>query len=127
MSVELSYLAMFGAFAMLLLVVQATLSMLQHGIPGLAGNRDDLVNTGMAGRADRALNNTMVALALIAPAAILVHIAGVSGSATEMAIRVFLGARIAYAVVYILGIPYLRTAAWLAGFVCTAILYLALL
>lgn len=127
MSVELSYLAMYGAFTLVLLVVQASLGALQHGIGALAGNRDGLVSTGMAARADRALNNSIVALVLITPAIVIVHLTGQSSSITELAVRLFLLARVAYAAIYLIGVPYLRTVAWVIGFLCTAGLYYAVL
>ncbi|MDG1471493.1 MAPEG family protein [Pseudosulfitobacter sp. SM2401] len=127
MSVELSYLAMYGTFTLILLVVQASLGALQHGIPAFAGNRDGLVSTGMAARADRALNNSVVALALIAPAIVIVAMTDQATSGTELSVRLFLGARVVYAIVYIVGIPYVRTAAWVVGFLATACVYCAAL
>jgi uncharacterized MAPEG superfamily protein len=127
MSIELSYLAMTGAFTLIVLVIQAGLAAMQHGIGALAGNRDGLVATGMAARAERALNNSIVALALITPAILIVHLTGQSNSSTELAVRLFLLARVAYVAIYLIGVPYLRTAAWMVGFLATACLYCAAL
>ncbi len=124
MSVELSYLAMYGLFTLILILVQVLISSGQHGLVALAGNREGIVSTGMAARAEKAVNNTILALAMFAPAAMLVGQAGVSSAGTEMAARIFLAARIVYAVLYFLGIPWLRTGAWVIGFLCTAYLYL---
>jgi uncharacterized MAPEG superfamily protein len=41
----------------------------------------------------------------------------VSNSATMMGAQLFLYARIAYAAVYIIGIPWLRTLVWLCGLI----------
>ncbi|MFT6025712.1 MAG: putative MAPEG superfamily protein [Ascidiaceihabitans sp.] len=127
MTVELSYLAMYGALTMVLLLIQASLSALQNGISALAGNRDGLVSRGLAARADRMLNNSLVALILVAPAILIIAVTEQSTSTTELAVRLFLAARVAYAVIFLIGIPYARTAAWLVGFLAIACLYCAVL
>jgi uncharacterized MAPEG superfamily protein len=128
MTVELSYLAMYGAFTMVMLLIQVSLSALQNGISALAGNRDDgLVSRGLAARADRMLNNSLVALILVAPAILIIAVTEQSTSTTELAVRLFLAARVAYAVIFLIGIPYARTAAWLVGFLAIACLYCAVL
>ncbi len=124
MSVELSYLAMYGLFTLILILVQVLISTGQHGLVALAGNREGLASTGMALRAEKAVNNTIFSMALFAPAAILVGLTNNSGSGTELAVRIFLAARIAYAALYIMGVPWLRTLSWMAGFFCIGYLYL---
>lgn len=127
MSVELSYLAMYGVFTLVLILVQVLISMAQHGLVALAGNREGLVSTGMAARAEKAVNNSILTMALVAPAAVMVSMTDSGGATTELAIRIFLAARVAYAVVFIMGIPWLRTLTWVAGFFCILALYLAVL
>ena len=127
MSVELSYLAMYGVFTLVLILVQLLISMAQHGLVALAGNREGLVSTGMAARAEKAVNNSILTMALVAPAAVMVSMTDSGGATTELAIRIFLAARVAYAVVFIMGIPWLRTMTWVAGFFCILALYLAVL
>ena len=124
MSVEFSYLAMYGLFTLILILVQVLISTGQHGLGALAGNREGLASTGMALRAEKAVNNTIFSMALFAPAAILVGLTNNSGSGTELAVRIFLAARIAYAALYIMGVPWLRTLSWMAGFFCIGYLYL---
>ena len=72
MWVELSYLAMYGVFTLVLILVQVLISMAQHGLVALAGNREGLVSTGMAARAEKAVNNSILTMALVAPAAVMV-------------------------------------------------------
>ncbi len=127
MSVELSYLAMYGVFTLVLILVQLLISMAQHGLVALAGNREGLVSTGMAARAEKAVNNSILTMALVAPAAVMVSMTESGGATTELAIRIFLAARVAYAVVFIMGIPWLRTLTWVASFFCILALYLAVL
>ena len=47
---------------------------------------------------------------------LVAHAAGVSNDMTVAGAKLFVYARMAYAVVYIAGIPWLRTLVWTAGF-----------
>jgi uncharacterized MAPEG superfamily protein len=95
---------------MLVAVSGATL---QLGLPTLVGNREGLAPcTGWAGRAQRAHHNMLENLALFA-ALVLVAVAAHKTNGTTLAgAQIFLWARVAYAVIYVIGIPWLRTAAW---------------
>ena len=66
-------------------------------------------------------------MALIAPSILMLAITNVTTSGTVLAVQIFLTARILYAICFILGITYLRTLAWVTGFLATAYLYLGLL
>ena len=127
MNSGLFYLNVFGAFVIVVMLVQVLAAMQQLGLSALAGNREDLTLSGFAGRIERALNNSLIALVMIAPAVLALHFAGFASASTELAVQIFLVARIAYVVVYSLGIPWLRTGVWLVGFLCTAFLYSAAL
>jgi uncharacterized MAPEG superfamily protein len=123
MTPELTYLVYFGLWVITTLLAQVLAAMLQVGLPALAGNREGLVLTGMAFRLERAANNSLLALALIAPAVITLHLTKQSPELAAQAMLVFLLARIGYVVLYALGITWFRTLAWLTGFGCTALLY----
>ena len=125
MSSELSILALFGLLVIVTILVQVLLAVPQVGLPYLSSARDDARPlTGMAGRAVRAVENSAVAMALFAPAVLLPQATGGFTSTTLLAAQVFLLARIAFVPVYLLGVPYLRTAVWMLGFLATAFLYL---
>ena len=125
MSSELSILALFGLVVVVTILLQVLLAVPQVGLPYLSSARDDpRPLTGMAGRAVRTVENSAVAMVLFAPAVLLLHAAGGFTSTTLLAAQVFLLARIAFVAVYLLGIPYLRTAVWMLGFLATAFLYL---
>jgi len=126
MTLEMSYLAMYGLFLVLLILVQVSISGRQHGLLGLFGNRENLISNGIAERAERAVQNSIFAMALIAPSVLMLAYADRSSSSTEFAIQIFLAARIIYAACFIIGITYLRTIAWVIGFLATAYLYLTL-
>jgi len=97
---------------------------LQVGLPALAGNREGLAPcTGWAGRAQRAHRNMLESLVLFA-ALVLVAVAAQKTSSTTLAgAQLFLWARVAYALVYLVGIPWLRTAIWSASVVGLAMIF----
>ena len=127
MVTEISYLAIYGLFLALLILIQVLISARQHGLLSLLGNRENLVSTGMAVRAERAVQNSVVAMALIAPAVLMIAHNNLTTSSTILSIQIFLAARIVYSVCFIFGITYLRTLSWITGFFATAYLYLMLL
>ena len=126
MTLEMSYLAMYGLFLVLLILVQVSISGRQHGLIPLFGNRENLLSTGIAERAERAVQNSIFAMVLIAPSVLMLAYADRSSSSTAFAIQIFLAARIIYAACFIIGITYFRTIAWVTGFLATAYLYLTL-
>jgi len=93
------------------------------GIPTLAGNREDLpVLTGFAGRARRAHLNMVENMVLFAVLVLIAHVAGKANATTAMGALVFFWARIVYALIYLLGVPWLRTVAWLVSVVGMAMI-----
>jgi len=110
---------------MLLAVMGATL---QVGLPALAGNREALAPcTGWAGRAARAHHNMLENLVLFAALVLVALLAGRTNSTTLLGAQLFFWARLAYAVVYVAGIPWLRTALWLVSVIGLALLFSQLL
>ena len=127
MATEINYLVMYGLFLALLILVQVLISARQHGLRSLMGNRENLVSTGMAARAERTVQNSIVAMVLIAPAVLIIAQNDLTSSSTILSIQIFLMARIVYSFCFIFGITYLRTLSWITGFFTTAYLYLMLL
>ena len=110
---------------MLVAVIGATL---QVGLPALAGNREGLAPcTGWAGRAARAHHNMLESLVLFAALVLAAVVAGKTNSTTLLGAQLFFWARLAYAVVYLAGIPWLRTAVWLVSVIGLALIFLQLL
>ena len=66
-------------------------------------------------------------LAVFAPLALVVHVAGVSTAATVLAVKVYFFARLAHYLVYTLGVPGGRTVAFLIGVGCQITLAMAVL
>ncbi|MCC6306453.1 MAG: MAPEG family protein [Rhodobacteraceae bacterium] len=125
MSSELTILALYGLWVIVVILAQVLAAAGQVGLATLAGPRDDMPPlTGTAGRLERAQLNSVVALALFAPAVLLLSAKGGLSASSLLAAQVFLVARIAYVVVYVAGTPWLRSLLWIAGALATAWLYL---
>jgi uncharacterized MAPEG superfamily protein len=69
-------------------------------------------------RANRAHINAVEALAPFAVLLILAHITGKTDGMTDFWAASFFWLRLTHAVVYLLGIPYIRTIVFTLGFVC---------
>jgi uncharacterized MAPEG superfamily protein len=120
------YLVLYGLIVIILIVVQVLAAAQQVGLSALAGNRENLVLTGFAGRLERATSNSLLALALVSPAVLMTHMSDSVNSFPNQLMLIFLIARIAYVAMYALGIAWFRTVAWLTAFTCTALLYVGL-
>lgn len=121
---ELSILLIYGLLTALLLLGKVTGMMAQLDMGYLLSSRDEhRTLEGMLGRADRALNNSITALALFAPPILVLALRDSFTGQSLLAAQVFLLARIVYVPAYIFGIRGIRTAVWLVGFLCTILLY----
>jgi uncharacterized MAPEG superfamily protein len=113
-------------FVQMLVAVIGTIYCL--GIPKAAGNRERLPELpGWAGRARRAHFNMIENMVLFAPLIIIADIAGRDNGMTELGAELFFGARLACAVLYVAGVPYLRTLAWTVSVVGLVLIFLQLL
>lgn len=123
MTADLQMLVWSAALALVQMVVAAIGARGQVGLPALAGNREDLPPlTGWAGRARRAHFNMLESLVVFAIVVLVAHAAGKTNAMTALGAALFFWARLAYAVLYVAGVPWLRTAAWavsLAGIIVT--------
>ena len=113
-------------FAQMLIAVGG--ATLQVGLPKLAGNREGLAPcTGWAGRAQRAHHNMLENLALFTALVLIAVLAGKTSSTTLLGAQIFVWARVAYAVVYLAGIPWLRTLVWLVSVIGLLLIFSQLL
>ena len=84
------------------------------------GNREAMPEPSpIAGRADRAAKNNLENLILFVAAFIAARAAGAAPEKILPGAHLFVWGRCVYTLVYVLGIPYLRTAIWLASVVGT--------
>ena len=128
MTPELMYLVWSAALTIVLVLIAVSGATLQVGLPALAGNREGLPNmTGWAGRARRAHFNMLESLILFAVLVLVAQAAGVHNAATLLGAQLFFWGRLAHAIVYIAGIPWLRTAAWGVSVVGLVMIFLQLI
>jgi uncharacterized MAPEG superfamily protein len=113
MSFELTMLILSVALAFVQMLIAAFGAALQVGVPMLAGNRAHLPKlTGWVGRAQRAHANMLENLVLFVPLVLITEIANRNDAMTGLGVELFFWARLVYAIVYIAGVPWLRTAVW---------------
>ena len=128
MTMELKLLVWSVALTVVLAVVAVLGAMLQVGLPKLAGNRDDMPETtGWAGRASRAHRNMLENLVLFAVLVLAAKTLNISNASTVLGAQLFFFGRIAHAVIYVIGVPWLRTAAWAVSIVGLLLIFLQLL
>jgi len=125
MSLELQLLVCAVALTVIQLVVAVLGSITQVGMPPLMGNREGMAEfTGWVGRAHRAHRNMLESLVLFAALVLVAHAAGRENAMTALGAQLFLWGRAAFAVIYLVGLPYLRTAAWTVAVVGLAMIFL---
>lgn len=106
-------------FSAILGVVQVPLSAsfaaLKYGIPWAFSNRDKLMPPleGVGGRTARAFHNFRETFPLFAAAALACIVLGHHDNTAIWGAQLYFWGRLAYLPVYMAGIIYLRTAAWL--------------
>jgi uncharacterized MAPEG superfamily protein len=111
MPVELKLLVWSVALTLVQLIVVAVGANFAVGAVVLAGNREVMPPIeGWAGRAIRAHRNMLENLVMFAALVLTAQVAGRTGAMTALGAELFFWARVAYAVIYVAGIPWLRTA-----------------
>ena len=128
MSPDLYFLLMSTILCFVQMLIAATGANTQVGLPALAGNREGLPDiVGWPGRARRAHLNMIENLVLFAALVLIAAVAGKANATTAMGAMIFFWARLAYALIYLIGIPWLRTLAWLVGVIGMAMIAWVLL
>jgi uncharacterized MAPEG superfamily protein len=118
MSPELLYLVWSAALTLVLAVIAVGGATLEVGLPRLAGNRENMPEmSDWAGRAARAHRNMLENLVLFAILVFAARLVNVSNAMTLLGAQLFFWGRLAHAIIYIAGIPWLRTAAWLVSMI----------
>jgi uncharacterized MAPEG superfamily protein len=127
MKPELMLLLWAVALTVVQMLIAATGATLQVGLPMLAGNRDSVPPfTGWAGRAQRAHRNMLESLVLFTALVLVAVITNKTNATTLLGAQLFLWARLAYAVVYVAGVPWLRTGVWGVSVVGLILIFLQL-
>jgi uncharacterized MAPEG superfamily protein len=127
MSLELTLLIWSVALAFAQMLVAVCGAMLQFGLPDFAGNRENLpAATGWAGRAQRAHHNMLENLALFAVLVLVTELTNKNSAMTGLGSQLFFWARLIYAVIYVVGLPWLRTGAWCIAVAGLIVIFLQL-
>ena len=117
MTLELRLLVWSMALALAQMIVALVAAITQVGFWPLIGNRENLpAIEGWAGRAQRAHRNMLESLTIFAALMLVAQIADKTNAVTAFGAQLFFWGRLAYAPVYVIGIPWLRTALWGVSF-----------
>jgi uncharacterized MAPEG superfamily protein len=128
MTPELHLLVWTVVLTVVQMLVAVTAANTQIPLTTLAQNRENLPElTDWAGRAQRAHRNMLENLPLFIGLVLVAHIAGRANSMTLLGAQLFFWARLVYAVVYVAGVPWVRTAVWAVSAVGLILIFLQLL
>jgi len=127
MKPELTLLAWSVVLAIVHMLATVQALVMQRGLMTAFGNRENLPElTGWGGRAARANINMAQNLVLFTAVVLAAVAAGTTNSMTLLGAQIFFWARVAYAVCYLGGLMYLRTAAWLVSIIGVALILIQL-
>lgn len=128
MPIEIRMLAYSATLCVLLAVPYTIGLILERGLPTVAGNREDFADgAGWIGRSQRAHRNLVENLVPFTALLLAVVVTNKLDPTTALAARLFFYARLGHAVVYLIGIPWLRTLAFALGVVAMVMLLAVLL
>jgi uncharacterized MAPEG superfamily protein len=119
MVIELKILAWCIGLGLVSVLIAAGLGTSQRGLAWNLGNREGEAKplTGAAGRAARASCNFLETFPFFAAAVLVVVLVKGSSPHTALGAQLYFWGRLAYLPLYIVGIPYVRTAAWAVSLV----------
>ena len=127
MSVELYYMCLYGLLIIATTLVQQLTSMVNVGIMPVFSSREGVKFSGMTGRLERAILNCVIALAMIAPAILVLIKTETSNANTILAVQVFFWARLVYVIAYGLNIIGVRSGGWVTSLLSILYLYWAVM
>ena len=127
MSLELLMLALSVGLLFVLIVVQAIAGTQAQGLMPMAGPRDKLGEPSVwQARTKRCVDNHREGLILFAPLILIAAQMGVSNTLTVLGAQLFFYSRVGHAIIYLMGLPYIRPLFWTVGIVGTIMVFLAL-
>ena len=116
MKPELMYLSWSVLLSIAHMLATVVALFAHSGLMVTVGNRANLPELpGWGGRAARANANMSQNLVLFAAVVLAVVVTGTTNSTTLQGAQIFFYARVAYAVFYLVGVPWLRTGSWLVS------------
>ena len=128
MTPDLKLLLWSVALTFVQVLVAAAGANAQVGLMTLVGNREGLPElAGWAGRAERAHLNMLENLPLFIALVLIAQVAGKANATTLLGAELFFWARLAHAIIYVAGLPWLRTLAWAISVIGLLLIFLQLL
>jgi uncharacterized MAPEG superfamily protein len=128
MTYELWVLALNAVILLVLYGMQGTDTVLNAPKWGLGARDEARAGAVFTGRARRTVRNQIEAVAVFTPLALIAYLLKLSEHTLVIwGAGLFLGARVFYVPCYLLGVPYLRTLVWGAGFAGSAMIAYAVL
>lgn len=116
MKPEIMYLSWSVLLAIVHMLITVVALVSHSGLMAAVGNRANMPELpGWGGRAGRANDNMAQNLVLFAAVVLAVVVTGTTNATTLLGAQLFFWGRIAYAVCYIGGLPWLRTGSWLVS------------
>jgi len=123
MSFELQTVVASGLILFLLLMFQGGLVPINQGLIWGLGSRDDArKSTPLQARSARTIANHIEGMMLFVPLVLVAELLQLSTSLTMIGAGLYIAGRSAFAVFYLAGVPYLRSAAWGISVIGIAIL-----
>ena len=124
---ELTMLALSVALLFVLVLIQATAGTQAQGLMKMANARDDLGPPSVwQARTKRCVDNHREGLIMFAPLVLIAAHMDISNTMTVWGAQLFFYSRVAHAVTYLAGLPYIRPVFWSVGIVGTIMVFLAL-
>ena len=123
MTVELFCLGFFAIVIIISILLQQLSSMFNFSLKQILGSRENIQFSGLTGRLERSILNSVIAMALFAPSIIILALVNITTPQTVIAAQIFVIARLIYSISYGLNISFLRSAGWIVGLLCTLFLY----
>ncbi len=114
MTVELIYLVLSVCLGIVHLLMTSHFTSFQRGYLWTAGNREaePILLKGLAGRLERIAGNFLETFPLFAALVLIAHVTGNHGKLSILGVLMYFWGRIAFAVIYAIGIPILRSLVW---------------
>jgi uncharacterized MAPEG superfamily protein len=127
MKPELNLLVWATALTVVQVLVAVSAAFTQVGLMKLVGNREDMPRLiGWVGRAERAHVNILQNLVLFAVLVIVAVLTNRTNDMTLLGAQLFFWGRVAYALIYLAGIQWLRTLSWVVSVVGLVLIFLQL-
>ncbi|MFN0304439.1 MAG: MAPEG family protein [Burkholderiales bacterium] len=122
MSTDLKYLALTALLTAVLWIPYVVAQVMTNGFPKPINYVDPTPRPlpSWGKRADRTYMNAVEVFAPFAALVIIAHLAGKANAMTAFWAVCFFWLRLGHAVVYLLGIAYIRTVIFTLGFICIA-------